>query len=111
VFNGAYRLRDGVIEQTDLAFLWPVSPQLSLIGRHYHSLREDRLLEALAGVEYGRCCWRIRALVRKFSDDDDNGHNFGAQLQLELNGLGRLGNNIDSTLERGIYGYRRDDED
>jgi LPS-assembly protein len=111
VFNGAYRLRDGVIEQTDLAFLWPVNPQLSLIGRHYHSLREDRLLEALAGVEYGRCCWRIRALVRKFSDDDDNGHNFGAQLQLELNGLGRLGNNIDSTLERGIYGYRRDDED
>jgi LPS-assembly protein len=111
VFNAAYRLRDGVVHQTDLAALWPVSEQLSLIARHNHSLKDDRLLEALAGIEYGRCCWRVRALLRQYTDDQGDDHNLAFLLQLELNGLGRLGNDIDATLERGIYGYRKDDED
>lgn len=111
VFNATYRFRDGVVEQTDLAAIWPVSERLSLIARHNHSLRDDRLLEALAGVEYGRCCWRLRAIVRQFADGDGDDHNLAFLMQLELNGLGRLGDDIDSTLERGIYGYRSDDDD
>ncbi|MCB1801117.1 MAG: LPS assembly protein LptD [Gammaproteobacteria bacterium] len=111
VFNAAYRLRDGVTKQTDLAFLWPVSESLSLIGRHYWSLQDDRLLEALAGVEYGTCCWRVRAVARKYTDSTGDDHNLAFLLQLELSGLGRLGNDIDSTLERGVYGYRTDYED
>ena len=110
VFNAAYRLRDGEINQTDLAFFWPVNAGFSVIGRHYYSLRDDRLLEALAGVEYGKCCWRVRALVRKYTDGAGDNHNLAFLLQLELSGLGRLGNDIDSTLERGVYGYRIDDE-
>ena len=109
-FNAAYRLRDGVVEQTDLAAIWPVDERLSLIARHNHSLREDRLLEALAGLEYGRCCWRLRAVVRRFTDGDGDENNLAFLLQLELNGLGRLGDDIDSTLERGIYGYRTEND-
>lgn len=111
VANAAYRLRDGVVSQTDLAFYWPLSERLSLVGRHYYSLRESRLLEALAGIEYGKCCWRIRALARRYTDSNGNDHNLAFMLQLELNGLGRLGDDIDSTLERGIYGYRTDEDD
>lgn len=110
VFNAAYRLRDGVTQHTDLAGLWPVSDRFSLIGRHHYSLRDDRLLEALAGVEYGRCCWRVRALVRRYTDSVDSDHNVAFLLQLELYGLGQLGTKIDQTLERGIYGYRTDDD-
>lgn len=111
VFNAAYRLRDGLVRQSDVAFFWPLNERLSLVGRHYYSLRDSRLLEALAGIEYGKCCWRIRALARKYTDSDGDDHNLAFMLQLELNGLGRLGDDIDSTLERGIYGYRIDDDD
>lgn len=112
VFNTAYRLRDGVIRQTDLAFYWPVYDSFTLIGRHNYSLRDNRLLEALAGIEYGSsCCWRARALVRKYTDDTGDEHNLAFMLQLELNGLGRLGNDIDTALERGVYGYRIEDND
>jgi LPS-assembly protein len=106
VFNAAYRLRDGIVQETDLAAIWPLNEQVSLIGRHNYSLRENRLLEALAGVEYGRCCWRIRALLRQYVNGSGDDDNLAVMLQLELNGLGRLGDNIDAALERGIYGYR-----
>ena len=105
-FNAAYRLRDEVTEQTDLAVYWPVNDAFSIIGRHNYSLQEDRLLEALVGVEYGRCCWRIRALLRQYANSTEDDTNLGFFVQLELNGLGRLGNDIDEVLERGIYGYR-----
>jgi LPS-assembly protein len=110
IFNAAYRLRDGVARQTDLAFFWPLDESLTLIGRHNYSLRDSRLLEALAGIEYGTCCWRVRALAREYTDGTGDDHNFAIMLQLELSGLGRLGDDIDSTLERGIYGYRLDDD-
>jgi LPS-assembly protein len=108
VFNAAYRLRDGVISQTDLAALWPIDESLSLIGRYNYSLQDDRLLEALAGLEYRRCCWRIRAIARQYVNGAGDDDNLAFLLQLELNGLGRLGDDIDGALERGIYGYRDD---
>jgi len=108
VFNAAYRLRDGVTEQTDLAVFWPLNEQWSLVARHNYSLQEDRLIEALAGVEYGRCCWKVRAIARKLTDGDGNDHNMSFMLQLELNGLGRFGDDIDNALERSIYGYGTD---
>ncbi|MGB5252179.1 MAG: LPS-assembly protein LptD, partial [Sedimenticolaceae bacterium] len=105
VFNVAYRLRKGVTEEADVGAVWPFSERFSLIGRYNYSLRESRPLETLAGFEYGRCCWRIRAVARQFSDGPGGDQNLAFLLQLELNGLGRLGDNIDDALERGIYGY------
>jgi len=111
VFNAAYRLRDGVTEQTDLAIFWPVNEQFTLVGRHNYSLQDNRPLEVLAGLEYGRCCWRLRALVRQYSNTTGDDQTLGFLLQLELNGLGRLGDEIQSTLQRSIYGYGTNDYD
>lgn len=108
VFNAAYRLRDGVTEQTDLAVFWPVSERLGFVARHNYSLQEDRLLEALAGFEYGRCCWKLRAIARKATNGEGDDHDTSIMLQLELNGLGRFGDDIDNALERSIYGYEKD---
>lgn len=111
VFNAAYRLRNGITEQTDLAGYWPLGDRFSLIARHNYSLQENRLLEGLLGIEYRECCWRLRAVARRYTDGVGDDHNLAFMLQLELNGLGRLGDDIDSTLERGIYGYRTDEDD
>ena len=91
-------MREGVTQQTDLAAIWPLTDRISVIGRHNYSLKENRLLEALAGLEYGRCCWRVRAMIRTFTDDNDDERNLAFLVQLELNGLGRLGTDIDQTL-------------
>ncbi len=105
LFNAAYRMRKDVTEQTDFAAFWPLGDQATLIGRYNYSLRDNRVIEALAGVEYGRCCWRVRALVRQYADGTGDDQNVSFLLQLELNGLGRFGDDIDQILERGIYGY------
>ncbi len=103
--HASWRLREGILEQTDLAAYWPVSEKVSLIGRWYYSVEESRALETVAGVEYGDCCWRIRAVWRRYLDRNGTEYNNTALLQLELNGLGKLGNNIDNFLDRTIYGY------
>jgi LPS-assembly protein len=105
-FNASYRMRDNEIEQTDIAGVWPVNDTLSVIGRYNHSLRDDRLLEAVAGFEYRSCCWRFRSLLHSYANGTDDDQNVGVLFQLELNGLGRLGDNIESVLERSIYAYR-----
>ena len=103
--HASWRLREGVLEQTDLAAIWPVNDRLSLIGRWYYSVEESHSLESVAGLEYGDCCWRIRAVWRRYLDSNGEAYNYTALLQLELNGLGKLGNNIDNFLDRTIYGY------
>ncbi|MCB1772387.1 MAG: LPS-assembly protein LptD [Gammaproteobacteria bacterium] len=105
-FNAAYRMRDNEIEQTDIAGVWPVSESLSVVGRYNHSLRDDRLLEAVAGFEYRSCCWRFRSLLHSYTNGTDDDQNLGVLFQLELNGLGRLGDDVESVLERSIYAYR-----
>jgi LPS-assembly protein len=105
-FNAAYRLRDNEIEQTDLAAVWPLGERFSLVARHNYSLRDDRLLEGVAGFEYRRCCWRFRTLLHSYSNGTADDQSLGVLFQLELNGLGRLGDDIESILERSIYAYR-----
>jgi LPS-assembly protein len=111
VFSAAYRLREDVTRHTDLAVRWPIGGRWSLVGRHHYSLEDDRLLEALGGFEYASCCWRLRTLLRSYTDDLNSDRNLAFFLQLELNGLGRLGDDIDQVLARGIYGYRTDDDE
>lgn len=115
LFNLTYRLNradrldlsgeDTSFEDTDMSFLWPATRNLDLIGRWLYSLRHDQTMEAFAGVQYGRCCWRLRAVVRQhvISTDDDPELSF--MLQLELASLGSFGNDIEDFLQRGVYGY------
>lgn len=106
LFRVAYRMRESELETTDLAAFWPVSDSVSLVGRHNYSLRDDRLLEAVAGFEYRSCCWRLRTLLHSHASGEDDDTDLGVLFQLELNGLGRFGDDIESVLERSMYGYR-----
>lgn len=99
------------IRQTELAALMPVHRHWSLIGRWLHDLGDRQSLETIAGVEYRDCCWRIRLLnVRELSDRDGL-VGLDAErttlLQIQMVGLGGFGGTVDSLLERGIPGYRR----
>ncbi len=109
--NLAYRFNSGsgVIqgyEDTDLSFRMPVGRRVQVVGRWLYSLLQADTVEAFAGVEFGRCCWRLRVLGRHLKTSAESDGNTSIMLQLELAGLGALGNQIDKLLERGIYGYQ-----
>jgi LPS-assembly protein len=99
------------IRQTELAAMVPVHSHWSLIGRWLYDLEDRRSLEAVSGVEYRDCCWRIRLLnLRELSDRDGNtllDSERTTLLQIQMVGLGGFGGTVDTLLERGIPGYRR----
>lgn len=109
IFSASYRLRDVVSSETDLAAIWPIGSRTRAIARWNYSLSEQRNLDALAGIEYGQCCWKIRTLLRQQVTGTGSDQNLSFLLQLELRGLAKLGDNIDSVLREGIYGYRNYD--
>lgn len=113
LFNLVYRFDPGTSEETryedtDLSFRMPVSSQLQLVGRWYYSLLNSETVEAFAGVEYGQCCWRVRLLGRHLKNKPDSAGSNTFMVQMELAGLGSIGQQVDKFLERGIYGYHAD---
>jgi LPS-assembly protein len=95
-------------EDTDLSFRLPLGQRAELVGRWLYSILHGETMDAFAGIEYGKCCWRVRLLGRHFKRRPDDVASNSVMLQLELAGLGALGNPIGKFLEREIYGYQLD---
>jgi len=106
--------RDGVstldgLEQVDISGRLPINKRWSAVGRYYRSIRDGKLLEGLAGIEYQSCCWSTRLVIRDYINDvSDNDRNLAILLQVELKGLGNFGQKTDALLERSILGYDPD---
>ena len=108
VLNVAYRNTANLIDQTDVSFQWPMTPKWRAMGRWNWSLKDSRTLEALAGFEYDGGCWAFRAVGHRFATAL-NTINTSFFLQLELNGVSRIGSNPLDVLRRNIGGYTRHD--
>lgn len=114
VLNAEYRyLRNnsgGVtnngFEQLNLSGQWPFAPRYYGVGRISYSLPERRTTESLAGFEYNADCWVLRAVVQRFATATLKA-NTTFFLQLELNGLSKLGPNPLEALSKNIPGYQK----
>ncbi|MBK1648353.1 LPS-assembly protein LptD [Rhabdochromatium marinum] len=112
LLNLAYRFDQGTndensYEDTDLSFRWPlIQGRAELVGRWLYSMQHERTMEAVAGVEFGQCCWRLRLVGRHFKNSPDTSGSNSVMVQLELAGLGSIGSSIDSFLAREINGYQ-----
>lgn len=109
VINLGYRYRRDLLEQADFSFLYPVTPSWSVVGRYYHSFDDNKLLEAIAGVQWDSCCLAVRAVVRRYVRNREGEMNNSIQIEFVLKGLGSAGQDTERTLRRGILGYYRDD--
>ncbi|WP_094823179.1 LPS-assembly protein LptD [Bordetella genomosp. 4] len=107
--------------QISLAFQWPFTERWYGVGRIDYSLNSDsdsssvndssnkggpRVTQAIAGLEYkGDCCWTGRVVFQRYavSAADTNTALF---FQLELTGLGSLGTDPMSLLNKSIPGYQ-----
>lgn len=105
VFNAAYRLNRDNNSTSDISASWPLSSEISAIGRWHYSFAEERNLETLAGLEYGKCCWRIRAVVQETATGSADEDNLSFYIQLQLDGLTQIGNPLRDVLEKSISGY------
>ncbi len=105
VVNLAYRAQRERLEQVDGSIAWPIGNKWNVFGRVVHSLRDDSTLERFAGLEYKSCCWRVRAVARRFLSNSQGTQETGFQLQLELIGMASVGTDADAFLERSIRGY------
>lgn len=102
-------LASGYLEQTDVSTIFPLTDQLSFIGRWLFNLPNHRTVGALAGLEYRSCCWRLQLVAQSYLDDSD----VNAPSELDrsifvrffLKGLSGLGAGSGSDLGEAIVGY------
>lgn len=105
VLNLSYRFTRESLEQIDISSEWPLSPQWYGLARWNYSLRENRPIEGLAGVEYDAGCWQARAVMQRVSVATDSEPNYAFFFQLELGGMTSIGTSPLSLLKRSIPGY------
>ena len=89
----------------DVSAQWPLSNRLYGVARLNYSLEEHRLAESVAGVEYKADCWIFRVVAQRIPTATGVSTST-IFLQLELNGLSKIGSNPLQILRTNIPGYQ-----
>lgn len=101
------------LRQTNISFVQPLGLKWQLLGLWQYDLRGKETQEALAGMQYEACCWKIRLFQRQFLADPDD-LSLGAQrqrraffIEIELKGLAGLSSGVKSLLDNNMFGYNQ----
>ena len=129
VLNAAYRLNQGVSEQVDLGWQWPLSDLLGRrdaatetawtrtpgqglgpdrwysVGRLNFSLTEGRMVDSLLGLEYDGGCWIGRIAFERIQSTVSTSTS-RLLFQLEFIGLARVGASPLNALRNNIPRYQ-----
>jgi LPS-assembly protein len=111
VLNAAYRYAretstQPLIRQVDISAQWPLGRGIYALGRVNYDLYADQFVEALGGIEYNAGCWILRGVVQSFVTSSTQ-RTYEFFIQLELNGVARIGTSPIEALRRNIPGYSR----
>lgn len=109
VINFNYRFTRESLREVDVSSQWSFGRGWYGLGRVNYSLQERKLLQALVGIEYNAGCWQLRVVGNRFRTGAQQDNN-AIFIQLELNGLSRIGSNPLDVLRQNIYGYVKSDE-
>jgi LPS-assembly protein len=109
VLNLSYRETRDVLQQTDISAQWPLGKGWTALARWNYSLLDHRTLEGLLGTEYNGDCWVLRLVAHRFVTTAQEAQ-MSYFIQLELNGVSRIGSNPMDTLRRNISGYVRPED-
>lgn len=109
--------------QLDISTFWAITDSWAIFARQLRDLREykksefqpvNSVLEAMLGLEYQNCCWKIQALYKESSPVKRlGGEEFSTDkevyylLNFQFKGLGTIGSSINSLLDKTINGYTR----
>ena len=92
-------------ELIDISSQWPLGDRWYGVGRVSYLLKESKLGQSLAGVEYMADCWIFRVVGQRVPTAQGVA-NTTVFLQLEFNGLSMLGANPMRTLRANVPGYQ-----
>lgn len=106
ILNLAYRYNRDTLKHLDASAQWPLAGRWYGVGRYDYSLRDRKAVEALGGLEYNGGCWMLRAVVQRLSSGTAQATN-AIFLQLELNGVSKIGSNPLDVLRQNISGYTK----
>jgi LPS-assembly protein len=109
LINLEYHLRKNSLEQSTVSMVYPVSSQWTGYFKRQYSMRKDRPVQSLLGVQYDSCCWRFDLLFEESSDEALTRTDKGVYFQFTFKGLSSAGKDIGTILEDGILGYTRHD--
>ena len=98
-----------LVDQFDVAGQWPIAPQWYAVGRYNYSLRDNKMLETIGGLEYNAGCWAVRGVVQRLAAVS-GAPNTSFFLQLELQDFASIGSNPLGLLRRSIPGYGKTNE-
>ena len=126
IVSFGYRRRAAIdVDQTDFGIYAPLTHRLSIFGRWNHDWQNGQMVEGFAGFGWRGCCVEVKLLWRRLIDaprqpsfdnpsdplqasgDPDATPEDRVMLQVSLSGLAGFGRRIESHLERGVRGYRR----
>jgi LPS-assembly protein len=123
VISAAYRRQQGLSEQVDIGWQWPLNdlwgdrgrdlgPGMGegegrwyTVGRLNMSLKDRRLVDGVLGLEYDAGCWLGRIVVERLQAGTSNS-NKRILFQLEFVGFSRLGSSALETLKQNIPRYQ-----
>lgn len=101
------------LRQASFSLVQPVGLNWQLLGLLQYDTRKREIQEALAGLQYEACCWKVRFYQRQFLADPDN-ISPGAQrerraffIEVELKGLAGLSSGIKNLLSHNMFGYNQ----
>lgn len=97
------------IHQIDVSAQWPIAGHWAGVVRVNYDTAQATLVEGLAGAEYTAGCWTFRVVMHRLAVSAVQ-TNSALFVQLELNGLVRLGTNPLDTLRLNIPGYTKTNE-
>lgn len=109
--------------QLDVSTFWAITDSWAIFARQLKDLRVykktevqpvNSVLEAMLGLEYQNCCWKIQALYKESSPVKRlGGEEFSTDkevyylLNFQFKGLGTVGSSINTLLDKTINGYTR----
>ncbi len=103
-FNIGYRYVRDTLKDVDVSGQWPLGGGWYGVTRLAQSLKDNRLTEAIAGLEYDGGCWVFRTAFHRFATtEEDTTKAFF--IQLELNDLASIGTNPVNLIKRSVPGY------
>ncbi len=111
VLNAAYRYarqtaNQPEIRQVDVSAQWPLGQGIYALARVNYDIAGSQFVETLGGIEYNAGCWIVRGVVQSFVTSSTQ-RTYEFFIQLELNGVARIGTSPLEALRRNIPGYSR----
>ncbi|MDR2208435.1 MAG: LPS-assembly protein LptD [Azoarcus sp.] len=109
--NLSYRYANDVFRDVGISGQWPLWGRWYGVTRLTYSLKDSKMTETIAGLEYNGGCWVLRMGAHRYTTRvrESNSAYF---LQLELNDFTSIGpgGNVVQLIERSVPGYGRINE-